>query len=271
MCVRATGWLIALALFALLVFLTHPNLRRSRMKPWRGRFFAHRGLHDPAAGIPENTLPAFEAACAADYGIELDVQLSRDGEPVVFHDDTLDRLCGDARRVCDCDLAALRAVALPGGVGIPTLREALECVNGRVPLLIELKTGPRNERLCARLTEALGGYSGEYMVQSFNPLIVGWFRRNAPRVVRGQLVCPMGNYIAQASRISGFFMAGLLLNCIGRPDFVSYDANAPRFFTHHFQRFMYRTPMAGWTIRTPEMAGLIRSRGEICIFERIRP
>ena len=270
---RAMGWLILLALAALTAFMTHPNWRRERMKPWRGRAFAHRGLHDPGTGIVENTMAAFEAACDAGYGIELDVQFSADQQVVVFHDDTLSRLCGDGRRVSACGLAALRAKPLAGidAARIPTLAEALALVAGRVPLLIELKTGPLNDRLCAAVLALLKDYPGEYMVQSFNPLIVGWFRRNAPQVVRGQLVCPMGNYIAQASRISGLFMAGLMLNCIGRPDFVSYDANAPRFFTHHFQRFFYRTPMAAWTIRTPEMARLIRRRGEICIFERIRP
>ena len=269
---KFTGWAILLAAFFLMVFMTHPNRHRSRMKPWLHQRFAHRGLHGQN-GIVENTLPAFEAACAAGYGIELDIQLTADGRLAVFHDDTLERMCGIKKRVSACTMAELQALRLCGAPNarIPTLEEVLRCVGGRVPLLIELKNGPGNNRLCAALMAQLRDYPGPYLVQSFSPLIVGWFRRNAPQVVRGQLVCPIHNYIAQASRISGFFMAGLMLNCIGRPDFVSYDAATPRFFSHHFQRFMFRTPMAAWTVRTPELARLIEARGEICIFERIRP
>ena len=117
----------------------------------------------------------------------------------------------------------------------------------------------------------LEGYEGRYVVESFNPLIVGWFRRHAPQVVRGQLVCPMHNYIAQASRVSGLFMSGLMLNFISRPDFVAYDANAPRFFSPHFQRFMFHTPMAAWTVADEDLAALVDRRREMCIFERIRP
>jgi len=270
---RLKGWLIALIACAVVAFFTRPNLRRSRVARWRGQRFAHRGLHDLAAGVVENTLPAFEAACRAGYGIELDIQFSKDMQVVVFHDDDLKRLCGDGRRVFDCELCELKQLPLAGldGAHIPTLRQALDLVGGRVPLLIELKNGPRNPQLCRALMHHLSDYPGEYVIESFNPLIVGWFRRHAPQVVRGQLVCPIHNYIAQASAISGLFMSGLMLNFISRPDFVAYDANAPRFFSPHFQRFLYRTPMAGWTIRSEAMARLIEARGEMCIFEQIRP
>ena len=105
-----TGWLIALALAllaALAVFLIAPA-RAHRANAWRGTAFAHRGLHGD--GAEENTLEAFERACCAGYGIELDVQLSRDGEVVVFHDDSLRRMTGDARRVDQLDWAQLRAL-----------------------------------------------------------------------------------------------------------------------------------------------------------------
>ena len=271
---RLKGWLILAILAAAIVFLTRPGLRRrKRMARWRRQLFAHRGLHDPGAGIAENTLPAFEAACLAGYGIELDIQFTRDMQVVVFHDGDLRRRCGDSRRVIDCTLDELQRLPLAHGPGahIPTLREVLDLVDGRAPLLIELKSGPRNAALCRALMRHLADYRGDCVVESFNPLIVGWFRRHAPQIVRGQLVCPIHNYIAQASAISGLFMSGLLLNCIGRPDFVAYDANAPRFFSPHFQRFAYRTPMAAWTVRTDELERLVEARGEMSIFERIRP
>ena len=270
---RSTGWLILLLLAAALIYLTCPNLNRKRMKGWTARLLAHRGLHDIDGGVVENTLPAFAAACERGYGMELDIQFSKDFEVVVFHDDTLERLTGDPRWVSDCTLEELRAFKLCGieTARIPTLREVLDCVDGRAPLLIELKDGKNNARLCAALMEHLKGYTGEYLVESFNPQIVFWFRRHAPELVRGQLVCPMQEYRPQANAVSAFFMSGLLLNCLARPDFVAYNGNAPRFFSPHFQRFVFRTPMAVWTVRTERLQKLVEQRGEISIFEKIRP
>jgi hypothetical protein len=104
-------------------------------------------------------------------------------------------------------------------------------------------------------------------VESFNPLIVAWFRFHAPQMVRGQLVGPMRSYRPGVNGIIAFFMSGLLANFISRPDFIAYDANAQRFFSPHFQRFMFRTPMAAWTVRDQTTAALIRKRGEMIIFE----
>ena len=201
-----TGWLIALALAllaALAVFLIAPA-RAHRANAWRGTAFAHRGLHGD--GAEENTLEAFERACCAGYGIELDVQLSRDGEVVVFHDDSLRRMTGDARRVDQLDWAQLRALRVGAGGRIPLLSEVLAQVDGRVPLLVELKNGRRNRALCAATLAQLREYRGAYMIESFNPLMLRWFRRRAPEVLRGQLVASAPVYIAvragHAGRVS---------------------------------------------------------------------
>ena len=263
------GWWILLGILIAFLFLVHPNFNRGKMRSWRGTAFAHRGLHDAGKGIMENTLPAFEAACQAGYGIELDVQFSRDMQIVVFHDADLRRMSGDPRRVCELTLAELQSLSLGAdGARIPTLRETLDLVNGRAPLLIELKTGSKNRQLCQALMDEMEGYSGRFIVESFNPLILNWFRRHAPRVARGQLVCPMREYIPLADPFSALVMSGLLLNCLSRPDFVAYDANAARFFSPHVQRLLFHTPMAAWTVRTPELAALVEKRHEMSIFER---
>ncbi len=263
-------WIILIALLALLAFLTHPSLRYGRMKRWRGERFAHRGLHSPSTGIVENTLPAFEAARDAGFGMELDIQFSSDMQVVVFHDDDLQRMCGDPRKVCQLTLEELRALPLAGtDARIPTLREVLDAVDGRVPLLIELKNGGHNRQLCRALMEMVKDYPGEYIVESFNPLIVAWFRRHAPQVIRGQLVDALPGYIPTVDYISAFCMTMLLFNCLARPDFVAYNATAPRFFSPHFQRFLFRTPMAAWTVRDADLAALTARRNEICIFEEV--
>jgi len=265
--------ILTAAMPALILFLVSPNLRRGRMKGWRARLFAHRGLHDPSKGLVENTLPAFEAACRGGYGIELDIQFTRDMQVVVFHDDNLGRLAGDARNVCDATLAELRLLPLAGvdAARIPTLREVLDAVDGRVPLLIELKTGRKNAALCQALMDHLKGYRGEYIVESFNPLIVRWFRRNAPGVVRGQLVCGRDGYRGAVGAVPALLMSSLLFNALARPDFIAYDVNAPRFFAPRLQRALFRTPLAAWTVRTPPLLRQVQARGEIAIFERIEP
>jgi len=262
-------WLILLIILAVLAFMTHPSLRYGKCKRWRNARFAHRGLHDIENGVVENTLPAFIAARDAGYGMELDIRFSKDMQVVVFHDDDLLRLAGDARRVRRLTLEELKGIALAGvdNARIPTLREVLDTVDGKTPLLIELKSGFGNARLCRALMDHLEGYNGAFIVESFNPLIVAWFRFHAPQVVRGQLVGPLKSYRPTVNGITAFFMAGLLANCVSRPDFVAYDANAKRFFSPHFQRFMFRTPMAAWTVRDPALAALTRDRGEMLIFE----
>lgn len=262
-------WLILLVIFIALAFLTHPSLHYARCQRWRGERFAHRGLHDIEKGLVENTLPAFVAAVDAGFGMELDIRFSKDMHVVVFHDNDLLRLAGDERRVRQLTLEELKAIPLAGidSARVPTLREVLDAVDGKAPLLIELKNGPDNAKLCRALMDILRDYKGEYIVESFNPLIVAWFRFHAPQVVRGQLVGPQQIYRPAGNGIFAFCMAGLLTNFVSRPDFVAYDANAQRFFSPHFQRFMFRTPMAAWTVRDPEVAALIQKRGEISIFE----
>jgi glycerophosphoryl diester phosphodiesterase len=154
--------------------------------------FAHRGLH--GADVVENSLAAFAAAVAAGHGIELDVQLSRDGEAMVFHDYRLDRLTGEAGAVAGRTAAELGATAYRGGEGrIPTLPEVLRLIGGQVPLLIEVKSPDRRVgRLCRAVGRALDGYAGPVGVMSFNPEVGRWFARHAPGALRGLVVSESG-------------------------------------------------------------------------------
>ncbi|MBQ8507125.1 MAG: glycerophosphodiester phosphodiesterase [Clostridia bacterium] len=260
--------LIILVLLALALFLIAPSTR-GRANSWRGTSFAHRGLHSSA--VSENSLRAFELACRAGTGIELDVQLSSDGQVVVFHDDTLKRMTGDTRRVDEATLADLRALSLPDVSQIPTFEEVLRLVNGRAPLLVELKNGRRNAELCRRTMQLLSAYNGPYIVESFNPLILLWFRKNAPQVIRGQLVSSIENYTPQFSIAVGFMLASLALNFLTRPDFIAYDANAAKFFTPRIIRALFQTPLAPWTITSPAAYAAALERREMPIFEGFTP
>ncbi len=183
---------------------------------------AHRGLHTRDRSVPENSLAAFRAAVLAGYGIELDIQLSQDGEVVVFHDDTLDRVCGVHGRVDAYPLAELRAMRLCGGEEtIPLLREVLDEVNGKVPLIVELKSGPRNSELCEKALAILRTYSGPYCIESFDPRIVGWFKRSAPDILRGQLADAAASYKGQPKPLA-FALSRVLMNVVARPQFIAY-------------------------------------------------
>ncbi|MBR2907166.1 MAG: glycerophosphodiester phosphodiesterase [Clostridia bacterium] len=187
--------------------------------------YAHRGLH--GAGIPENSLTAFRAAIGKGYGIELDLQLSRDGRVMVFHDENLFRMTGVDRNLCELDADELRALRLKGtSEKIPYLTEVLALVRGRVPLLIELKgKSVTDMRLCEKAEKLLRTYEGLWCVESFNPMQIRWWKKHRPDVVRGQLVTNLikkkdGSF---SKNPTDYLLSGLLLNAFSRPDFIAAD------------------------------------------------
>ena len=214
---------IGLAAAAGLVFLLAPGktTRRERA-PFMGMNFAHRGLHSEDKSVPENSLAAFALAAEAGYGIELDVQLTKDGKVVVFHDDTLDRVCGVSGRVDDYTFDELQAFPLCGTEQrIPLFKTVLDLVDARSPLIVELKTGKRNAELCRKTYDLLCSYRGAACIESFNPLIVRWFKRHGKDIVRGQLAMPAERYDGFPAP-ARFILSRCLLNCLARPQFIAY-------------------------------------------------
>ena len=143
---------------------------RADPAPFKTRFFAHRGLHDNGTDAPENSMAAFRKAVESGFGIELDVQLTADLVPVIFHDPDLLRVCGVNRQVRDCTYEQLQEYKLFGSnERIPTLREFLEMVDGRVPLIVEFKSEDTDMTLCRIIDPMLKAYKGVYCIESFNP------------------------------------------------------------------------------------------------------
>ena len=160
--------IIILILFILLYcFAIFPETsRQKRMKAFHGIMFAHRGLHSKAHGIPENSMAAFKAAIQKNYGIELDLHLTRDGKLVVFHDDDLKRVCGRPERPEDLTAEELTKCTLLGtSEHIPLFRDVLALVNAQVPLLVELKIPERNMQICKEAYEMLRTYHGAYLLE----------------------------------------------------------------------------------------------------------
>lgn len=231
----------------------------------RSRPIAHRGLHSDA--VPENSLPAFEAAVEAGYPAELDVRLTADGVAVVFHDRTLDRLTAGSGRIDRTDWRDLADRTLPGETRIPRLEGVLELVDGQVPLLVELKNEGRPGALEATVADTLASYDGTFAIQSFNPLTVAWFRRRHPDWPRGQLA---GLAADGAGRLRRATLNRLLPNVYTRPDFVGY--NHARLPAPPVERSRDRGRVVlAWTVRSGREYEQVGPFVDNVIFERIRP
>ena len=199
-------------------------MRKYPVDAFRGLYYAHRGLYDNEHGIPENSLYAFRRAAEKGYGAEMDVQVTKDGRVIVFHDDDLDRMCGVSGKIWDFTLAQLQQFRLlDTGETIPLFTDVLEVLKqGAGPLIIELKHGPRDRELCRKTKAILDRYPGVFCVESFDPQIVLWFRIHAPEYIRGQLAHPAENYARVAAPRTAKLLAGCSFSRLNRPDFIAY-------------------------------------------------
>ena len=176
---------VFVVLFALYLFLVAPKKTKD-MEKYKNVYYAHRGLHNKDRA--ENSMSAFRAAVEAGYGIELDVRLSKDGKLVVFHDDTLDRVCGREGKVIDFTADELADFKLNGtSDGIPLFTDVLSIVDGKIPLLVEIKENPGDSTVSTATCEILKDYHGNYIVESFNPLSLKVVKKMLPDVSRGIL------------------------------------------------------------------------------------
>ena len=244
--------LLGAAAVAAPLYLIAPGSASKRQKaPFMGRNFAHRGLHARDKSVPENSLEAFRLAAREGYGMELDVQLTKDGQVVVFHDDTLDRVCGVHARVDERTFEELQQLRLCGTEHrIPLFSEVLEVVHGRGPLIVELKNGRSNRELCEKTYALLENYRGEACIESFNPMIVAWFRLHGRDLVRGQLAAPTEEYVKDGfSKPLGFVLSRTLLNFLARPQFIAYRIG-PRPLSVHLAEALGAMKV-GWTSHEP--------------------
>jgi glycerophosphoryl diester phosphodiesterase len=245
-------------------------------KDWlTARPIAHRGYHDAAAGRIENTLSAFRAAVERRLAIECDLQLTADGEVVVFHDDTLDRLTDAVGRVDDRTLAALRSVAIRGTSDrIPTLSELLDLTAGKVPLVIELKSRWNGDRRLENATAAiLAAYSGPVAVMSFDPASAKAMGELMPHVPRGLVAdrCDPKKGWGEMPPVQRFALRHLLYALKVAPQFIAYDvtalpANAPLLLRH-----TAGMPLLTWTVKSEADRATAARWADQMIFEGFDP
>ena len=228
--------------------------------------YAHRGLH--GNGVPENSLEAFDLACKGGYGIELDVQLSKDGEVVVFHDSTLVRMTGVDKKVCELDASELCELKLGDTEQrIPKFSEVLELVDGRTPILVELKGETTDTSLCPKVAELLREYDGAYCIESFNPLLLGKMRKQLPSAYYGLL------YTNTCKDRKKYSLLNIVISCMGlnfiaRPDFIAYSHKYRKSLVVKITTRLFRAPKFVWTVKGDEAIKKAHELGEHPIFER---
>lgn len=242
--------------------------RKTQIAAYKGTMFAHRGYHCIEKGVPENSMAAFRAAVSRGYGIELDLHLTADGEVIVFHDDSLMRMCGLSGSPESMTAAQLQKCRLlKTDERIPAFQEVLTLVDGQVPLLIELKMPGTSTKLCKCVNEILNSYHGPFLIESFNTEALHWFRKHAPHILRGQLSSNLTKSDKTPHWVFRFLTKHLMLNFWGKPDFISYKlSDLPTVNTFLLRKF-FAVPFAVWTLRDPVSLKKGMQEYEMQIFE----
>ena len=262
-----TGYLYSIA----------PNKDRSRRKrllPFEVVKIAHRGLFDNQCEYPENSLASFKRAMDYGFGIELDVRLTKDGVPVVFHDEDLERVCGVKKKIAECTYDEISSYTLfHSKEHIPRLNRVLELVNGKVPLIIEIKAEYDVLEICRKTMYQLYQYPGYYCIESFSPFVLSWFEKHEPNVLRGQLAMDFFKEEAQINKpfVVKFAAKNLMTNFISHPDFISYDLDGTDSIPMILERKFHEAKTAAWGIHCEEDMKIAEEFFDIIIFDGFIP
>jgi len=260
--------LTAAVIFCIAPGKVTPEARKTA-EIFKGLNCAHRGLHTEDQKTPENSISAFKAAKEGKYGVELDVQFSKDEKIVVFHDNDLKRVCGIDAPVNSKDRKELSELPLfDTQEYIPLFTEVLEVLDD-TPVIVELKSaGSNNKKLCEATLSILRKQGKYWCIESFDPRIVAWFRKNAPDVLRGQLSNPPKD-MKGISVINKFLLGYMLLNFISRPHFIAYS-NDPHPLTVKLCRAMKPINVI-WTVHPNHDIKKCEKENDTIIFEYYKP
>lgn len=225
------------------------------------RPIAHRGLHNNV--YPENSIAAFNNAIKNNYPIELDLSLTKDNKVVVLHDQCLKRLTGDSRVIEDVLYNEIKNLKLlNSSESIPLFQDVLNIIDGKVPILIEIKSCNRVMQLISETNKLLENYKGEYAIQSFDPVVIEWYAKNAPEVTKGILLKSIKDEIGLKTYNS------IILNSYDKPDFISIkliEAEDQKVKDLRRRGF----PILTWTIRNNDEALRVKKYSDNYIFEGI--
>lgn len=271
-----TALYVALGVFvfvviAYLLMIMPRMVGKPDTKPFKNHLYAHRGLFDNESDAPENSMKAFKKAVDAGFGMEMDIQLTKDGQMVVFHDWSLKRMCGVEGKVCEYTFDELQQFSLlKSEEKIPLFTEVLKLVDGKVPLIIEYKIETPDASVCEVGNEILKDYKGVYCIESFNPFGVHWYKKHRKDVVRGQL---SEEFLKNGSPKTPvyFIVAKLLTNFWTKPDFIAYNALNYKNWSRRICRNLYGNLAVTWTIKSQEQLDEMRKYFDMFIFDSFVP
>jgi glycerophosphoryl diester phosphodiesterase len=240
---------------------------------WLKRPIAHRGLHD--SGVIENSASAVKSAIAKGLAIEVDLQCAKDDQPVVFHDATLDRLTEQTGPVISRSASELTSIHLRGTKDrILSLRDLLALIDGRVPLIIEIKSKWNDDnRYEANIAAELAPYRGLVAVMSFDPNCIARFRTLLPSLPRGLIAESFADehHWSRLTFRQRFIMRHLLASAIARPNFIAYDIRALPALAPSLARILFHLPLLTWTVRSEADKTRAANYADAMIFEGIEP
>lgn len=269
--IAATIGLDIIILLVVYIFLIYGDKKDTDETEWlTSTKFAHRGLYSDDGMIPENSLEAFDKAIENNYGIELDVSFTKDKKTVVFHDDNLLRMTGLNKKISDCTLEEIESLYLNGtDYKIPTFNEVLDLVDGKVPLIIEIKSNRDRDGLCNSVKNELNDYKGRFCIESFDPLIMSRIKKNMPDVIRGQLSMKFtkDNKAPKSLKIA---LEYLLLNFKSRPHFIAYNWIDSNNLSLRILRKLGIITVA-WTVNSEKALEVSNERFDTIIFEHCEP
>ena len=255
--------------------LLRPRRGQPGWEELEGVRFAHRGLHDPGLGIPENSMAAFRREVEHGFGAELDVHLMADGGLAVVHDSDLTRVCGKKVYIEDLTAAELADCPLMGtGETIPLFREVLELFEGKTPLIVELKVERGNAHaLTDAVMAALEGWNGAYCVESFHPAVLLRLKERYPQVLRGQLSQNFlrDSEVGNLSLPARFLLTNLLTTGFARPVFIAYNWRDRGNVSLRWMKRLYHVREVSWTVRDRETMEVLDREGATSIFEGFVP
>ncbi len=256
-----------LCLFALYLWLIAPARKPYPHALRQDVLYAHRGLHDGNRSVIENSMRAFALAVENGYGMEMDLQTTRDGRVVIHHDLNTLRVCGADAVIEQTDYAGLPL--LPDGTPLPLFSEFLKLVGGKVPLIIELKYHQEYLRTMRAALEMLESYPGDYCLESFHPAIVRYLRKHAPGTLRGQL--SSGNLDKGTNPVAAFMLKHLLINVFSRPHFIAYDFYHDRTPSLKLNRLLFKPVLVAWTVKSQAALDEALTRYDAVMFEGFIP
>lgn len=255
------------------LYLIKPNnSRKDALIPYHEKYICHRGLHNNK-DVPENSLLAFKKAIDNNYGIELDIQLTKDNQLVVFHDLSLKRMTGLDKDIIDCTYDELQQLhLLDTDEKIPLFKEVLDILNKDVPLIVEIKGEGRCIENTKRSVQLLKQYDLTFNMESFNPRVVKYLKDNEPEIIRGQLSY---NYLhdpkSNLSFLLKFIATYLLFIFYTKPDYIAYDVENMHNISFKLISKLYKGECVAWTIKSQKQLDKAREYYKTFIFDSFIP